>query len=124
MLRKLSGFAETTALHPSGNWRVFNWRPVIDALMRVKHEAEPMPRGAVSLKIDGCEEVLRLVVDDRGARCESGDGEPDLTIDHLAAHTLLFGPTPPSMVMPLPESARILSAWCPLPLAISPQDKV
>lgn len=124
VLRRLNGFAETTSLNPSGNWRVFNWRPVIDALMRVKHEAEPMPHGAVTLQIDGCEEVLRLVVDEKGACCEAGDGEADLTVDHLAVHPLLFGPTSPSMVMPLPEPARILSAWCPLPLGISPQDKV
>lgn len=123
-LRQLVGFAETTALGPSGNWRVFNRRPVIDALMRIKHEAEPMPQGSVSLRIDGCGEVLRLVVDDRGARCESGDGPADLTVGHLAAHPLLFGPTPPGAVMPLPPKARMLSAWCPLPLGISPQDKV
>ena len=124
VLRRLSGFAETTSLNPSGNWRVFNRRPVVDALMRVKHEAEPMPHGSVTLQIDGCKDVLRLVVDEKGARCESGDGEPDLSVDHLAAHPLLFGPLPPSMVMPLPSAARILSAWCPLPLGISPQDKV
>jgi hypothetical protein len=92
--------------------------------MRAKHEAEPMPYGAVTLRIKGCEEVLRLVVDEKGARCESCDGQPDLTVDHLAAHPLLFGPTSPSMVMPLPPAARMLSAWCPLPLGISPQDKV
>ncbi len=124
VLSKLIGFAETTALHPSGNWRVFNWRAVLDALMRVKHGAEPMPHGSLSLGIDGCGEVLRLIVDGQGARCEAGDGKPDLTVDHLAAHPLLFGPMPPSMVMPLPSAARMLSAWCPLPLGISPQDKV
>lgn len=124
VLRSLGGFAGTTSLAPSGNWRVFNWRPVLDALMRVKHEAEPMPPGSVTLRIEGCETVLRLIVDEKGARCESCDGQPDLTVDHLAAHPLLFGPTSPSMVMPLPPVARMLSAWCPLPLGISPQDKV
>lgn len=123
-LRKLSGFAETTAIHPSGNWRVFKWRPVLDALMRIKDEAEPMPHGSVSLQIEGCPEVLRLIVDGQGARCEIYEGAADLAVDHLAAHPLLFGPIPPSVVMPLPEAARILSAWCPLPLGISPQDKV
>lgn len=123
-LRALSGFAESTAISAVGNWQVFNWRSVIDALMRVRHNAEPMPLGAVSLRIEGCESLLRLIVDEKGARCVSCDGEPDLTVSHLAAHRLLFGPTPPSIVMPLPLTARLLSAWCPLPLGISPQDKV
>jgi predicted acetyltransferase len=123
-LRALSGFAETTTLGPSGNWQVFNWVRVVDALMRIKHAAEPMSHGSVTLEIDEQMQRIRLVVDDQGARCEPSDGPAVLKIDSLAAIPLLFGPLPPAVTMPLPPDASLLSSWCPLPLGISPQDKV
>ncbi len=122
--RRLLSFAELSAVGASGNWQVFNWPIVIDALMRAKHVNEPMAEGAVTVQVEGQEAALRMVVDASGARCESHDGRADVTVDPLAAIPLLFGPLPPAAVMPLPKSARMLSAWCPLPLGISPQDKV
>lgn len=119
-LRALIGFAETTSTAPSGNWRIFNWQKVVDALIRAKQMHEPMPAGSVAVQIGDEQGPVYIRNVDEG-----GGGASDvLKLDPLAAVPLLFGPQSPASVQPLPESARMLAAWCPLPLGISPQDKV
>lgn len=124
VLRRLGEFAETVTTEPTGNWRIFDWPRVVDALLKAQHAASPLMHGSVSLGIGDTATVFRLTVDDQGARCESVKGPADLTADPLTMTRLLFGPLPSSAVMQLPPAASILSAWCPLPLGFSPQDKV
>lgn len=119
-LRALIGFAETTNVGPSGNWRVFNWQKVVDALMRAKHACEPMPAGSVAIQIGEEQEPVCI----QNGQESRGAHPADLKIDPLAAVPLLLGPQSPASVEPLPEAARMLAAWCPLPLGISTQDKV
>jgi len=96
----------------------------VDALLKAQHAATPLISGTVVVGVDDLSLRMRLTVDGHQARCEQCDDSTDLSTNAPEMTRLLFGPLPPSSVMPLADSARILSAWCPLPLGISPQDKV
>ncbi len=124
ILRRLNSFSETTRIQPGGNWQVFNWAKVLDALLKSKHNAEPLPDGEAVLAIEGEKDAIQINVDGDQARCEATDQAPDLSLSRLQAVQALFGPGPPATVIKLPGSASLLSAWCPLPLGISIQDHV
>ncbi len=124
ILHRLVGFAENVTIGPTGNWRVFNWVKLVDALLKVQHAASPLLPGTVVVGVDDEDLRLCLTVDEQGARCESCGEPADISADALTVTRLLFGPLSPSAVMPIQKRATILSTWCPLPLGISPQDKV
>ncbi len=124
VLRRLNQFAEYTRVETGGNWQIFNWPHVLDTLFKAQHASSALPPGSVVLSIDGLSQSLSLTVDTTGARCETTDSVPGLTVDSLTATRVLFGPAPPATVISLPDNAAMLAAWCPLPLGISPQDKV
>jgi len=124
ILRRLNTFAESTRYLPNGNWQVFNWAKVLDALIKSKHAAEPMPGGEVVLAIEGETDAFKIMVDGDQARCEAADQTPNLSLSPLKAVQALLGPGSPSTVIELPKTASLLSAWCPLPLGISTQDHV
>jgi len=123
-LRRLNAFAEYTRIETGGNWQVFNWPHVLDTLLKAQHAANTIPQGKVVLKIEDQPQTLVLTVDAAGARCEHSDHSPDLSLDPFTATRLLFGPAAPATIMPLPDSAAILAAWCPLPLGFSNQDHI
>jgi predicted acetyltransferase len=124
VLRRLNGFAEHMRIEAGGNWQIFNWVRVVDALLKARHTAGPLAHGSLVLGIEGAASAISLTVDSDGAHCRATDRDPDLSLDPLTATRLLFGPGPTSAVLPLPQSASILAAWCPLPLGFSHQDHV
>ena len=120
--RRLGQIAESTNVTPSCNWQVFNWPRTVDALLRQRHKAMALPTGSVIIRINNG--AIRLSVDGDSAVCATTNEEPHFETDPCTAVRLLFGPTPPSGVLRLPQAAAILEAWCPLPLSISNQDRV
>jgi len=124
VLRGLNEFAEMLRIESAGNWQVFNWAPVLDALLKAQHAADPLPQGSVTIGIEDPASTILLAVDADGPRCQATDAKPDVSLDRLTATRLLFGPGPTSTVMTLPASASILASWCPLPLGISDLDHV
>lgn len=121
--RALGAFAESARAGTTGNWLIFDWRGVLDALMRLKGQAGGLADGVVRLDIDGYG-PLRLVAEGGQGRCEQGSGAADLSCDAATALRLLMGPLPPSQVVELPPAALPLEGWCPLPLYWSKVDGV
>jgi predicted acetyltransferase len=124
VLRRLNGFADSLHVLPEGNWQIFDWSRVVDALLKAQHKANPLPHGSTVLNIGETPSEIMLTVDAEGARCQMTDREPDFVLDTFSATRLLFGPGPASAATRLPSSASILSAWCPLPLGFSHQDHI
>ena len=79
--------------------------------------------GVVSVSIEDYG-VLEIEVNDNEADCHLVSGTAAIECDSLLAHRLLFGPLKPSEVIELPAAARLLDAWCPLPLYWPTQDRV
>jgi predicted acetyltransferase len=124
ILRHLHGFAETLHLYHEGNYQVFDWVKVVDALLKLKHETEPLIDGNVTIRIADADVTLALMIDGDLARCEATDKEPDINLDSLTAIRVLFNLGGPASVIQVPGRASALTAWCPLPLGFSWQDHV
>ena len=124
MLRQLNRIAESLHLYHTGNYQVFQWVKVLDALLKAKHADGPLPDGAVVLRIEDARVTLSMVVDGGSAGCQQTDRAPDLTLDSRTAMRALFSLDAPASVVELPQRASILSAWCPLPMGFSNQDRV
>lgn len=123
LVRRLGQFCEGMNIRPSGNWQVFAWAEVLDALLKLKHSTAPLVSGAVVIGIEGYGR-LRLEVDGGRAGCALTDERPDLECAAPMALRLLCGPLAPWQVMPLPQRAALLESWCPLPLVWARQDGV
>lgn len=119
----LGQISEHVRVKESGNWQVFDWITVTDALMKTRCLSGLMADGAVVVDIDGYD-AMRMYVDGAEAGCVATDARPDVTCDAPTAMRLLFGPLLPSLVMPLPAQAKAFESWCPLPLSIRWQDQV
>jgi predicted N-acetyltransferase YhbS len=114
---------EQAEVRASGNWQIFDWVAVVDALLQAQHLTAPLVKGTVVLGIEGYG-ALQLQVDGGAARCIATDAAADLLCDAPTAMRLLFGPLPPTHVLPLPAAAAPLESWCPLPLTWTSQDGV
>jgi predicted N-acetyltransferase YhbS len=123
MIHNLAQFSEQISARISGNWQVFDWSTVTDALMKMRRLRGPMLEGSVVVGIAGYGAV-RLEVAGGEARCVMTDEQPDVHGDASSVMRLLFGPLAPSFVMPLPAEAALLESWCPLPLNWARQDGV
>ncbi|MEX0885930.1 MAG: GNAT family N-acetyltransferase [Phycisphaeraceae bacterium] len=121
--RRLASLAERVRVADSGNWQVFNWPVVIEALMHAAHATQPLMAGEVVLAIEDAG-ALRLAVTGEGPACEPTRARPAMTLDAATATRLLFGPLRPREVVTLPADAAALEAWCPLPLALGRLDHV
>ena len=123
--RDLAEICEQTTIHASGNWQVFEWVEVVDALMKVQRLSRQMPEGSIAVEIEGYGKI-RLQVKAGEASCkEAGEREkPHVHCDAATAMRLLFGPLAPSQVAALSKEATGLDAWCPLPLFWARQDGV
>ena len=115
MLSMLDDICEGASVEHSGNWQVFDWVGVIEALLRARLSRSSLVDGEVVLSIEGCG-AIEIAVSGGEAHCRKTDRAPSLHCDALQAHRLLFGPLPPSQVMELPAGGHLLEAWCPLPL--------
>jgi predicted N-acetyltransferase YhbS len=123
LARKLGEICEDQRIVMSGNWRIFDWVTVADALMKMRRAIGPMAEGRVVVEIDGYG-TIELSVDGEEAACIASDAAHDLHCSPPAAMRLLFGPLRPSLVLPVPERAAPLESWCPLPLGWCRQDGV
>ena len=122
-LQRFADISENTTLTRSGNWQVFDWERVVATLLKTRLAHSPIMEGVVSVSIEGYG-VLEIEVNDNEADCHLVSGTAAIECDSLLAHRLLFGPLKPSEVIELPAAARLLDAWCPLPLYWPPQDRV
>ncbi len=123
LIHRLGRICESTSVKSSGNWQVIDWAAVTDALMKMRRLSGPMADGAVVVGIKDYG-AIRLQADRDEAGCAAADEDPDVSCDAPTAMRLLFGPLPPSLVMPLPEVAAPLESWYPLPLTWKRQDGV
>jgi len=115
LMHHLGQFCEQVSPRTSGNWQVFDWVTVTDALMKLRRQIGPLVEGSVVIDIAKYG-AIRLSVDGTQASCTATSDEPDLRCDASTAMRLLFGPLPPSLVLALPAAAAALESWCPLPL--------
>ena len=119
----LGDISESVSIVHSGNWQVFDWERVVDALLKARLTRSFLADGKLALSIEGYG-AIEIEVGDGEAHCRRITGPPALRCDALLAHRLLFGPLRPSQVMPLPPEAQPLEAWCPMPLCWPEQDHV
>ncbi len=125
LLRELAENSERMEICQARNWRVFEWDAVVEALMRLRHQSKSLPDGSVTIAINGWG-AMELSVDRENAGCRKVHEPADLHLvcDPDVAMRLLFGPLVPSQILPLRDEARVLEAWCPLPLMLPHQDCV
>ena len=123
LLHSLSQVAETMRLGDAGNWQIFDWPAVLEAVMHAAHAARPLVSGEVVAEIEGAGAV-RLAMTGDGPVCEPTHARPALSVDAATATRMLFGPLRPSDVVSLPGEAAVLEAWCPLPLSLPRLDHV
>ncbi|MFA6111425.1 MAG: GNAT family N-acetyltransferase [Candidatus Latescibacterota bacterium] len=121
--RLLGRYCERIVVQPSGNWQMFDWPGVLDALLKARPLSGPVLEGEVVVKVEGIG-GLKLYVDGGEVGCKSTDDEPAVQCDPLTAMRLFFGPLAPSQIMALPAAAALLDQWCPLPLFWPSQDGV
>lgn len=123
ILSLLGDICESTTIIHSGNWQVFDWKSVIDTLLKAQLSRSSLVDGTVRLSVAGFG-VLEIEVNDGEAACRVVTGSSTIHCEALTAHRLLFGPLKPSQVVKLPAGAETLEAWCPLPLYWPTQDRV
>lgn len=123
LVRRVARFCEESNTEASGNWQIFDWALVCDALMQLRRLSGPMLSGSVVVAIDD-RIHLRLEADRDACRCTVTEGPADVQLDAATAMRVLFGPLAASQTVELPTSAAVLDHWCPLPLYLPRQDKV
>ncbi len=120
--RAVGAIAERVSVNGSGNWQVYDWETTLTALLTVLHEGSGMIEGSVVIGIDG--DGYELTVDGQDVRCIRTSLDPALTTTWQEAHRLLFGPGLASTVLEIPDAAKLLEAWTPLPLGFMRADSV
>lgn len=103
------------------NWLVLNWEKTMETLLKAKNMYCSLPNGEAVINIKGFGAVKLSKTKDK-IICKKTDEESGLILEPWEAARLLFGPLEPRYSMDLPEEAKIISAWCPLPLYSSKQD--
>ena len=120
--RLLGGMAEAVNVSGSGNWQIYDWETTLDALMKVKRETHRIEEGEVNVEVDS--DTFKLFVTTDRTGCVKTDDAPDLALTVFEAHRLLFGPSRPVDVVEIPDRARMLNTWMPLPLGFMRADSV
>ncbi len=124
-LQPLIDMAEVVSLEESGNWQIFDWPAVTEALLRLSMRRRPLLDGRVVLEAQGHAGVRFEISVERGnPACHKTNATPHLSADACLLTRALFGPLSPSQVLAVPPRAAILEQWCPLPLFLSHQDCV
>ena len=120
--RALGNIAENVSVNGSGNWQVFDWETTLTALLTVQHRGRGLIEGSVVIGID--EATFEMTVDGQHVRCERVEIAPSISMSWKEAHRVLFGPAPASTVLEIPDAAKLLEAWTPLPLGFMRADSV
>ncbi|WP_432799178.1 GNAT family N-acetyltransferase [Poriferisphaera sp. WC338] len=123
-LRQLGTCAESITLQSSGNWQIFDWLATLSTLLNARCRISHMIDGKVNIEISDIGRRYSLSVAHNHASVSLTEEEPQLTATSEQWMRILFGPTQPSGVISIPYNARILDAWCPLPLSLMPIDHV
>jgi predicted acetyltransferase len=123
LARMLGAYCESASARPTGNWQIFDWAGVVEALLHARRLGGTLLEGAVVIAIGGYG-ALELRVEGERTTCVRTAAPADLQCDAYTAMRLLFGPLPASRVLALPASAAVLEQWCPLPLSWPHQDGV
>ncbi len=118
---ELGRVAEGYRVRPSGNWRIFDWEPVLGALLAWRHRATGLSPGEIIVGIEGYGQ-LRLAVSAEGTVCERTEAAAAVEMSAAVAMRTLFGPLPPWASGAITGS--VLDGWCPLPLFMPRQDGV
>ena len=121
LIFRFGTIAESMVIKDAHNWSVINWPLVLQSLLVVKNRLTPLLNGELVVGISGFGN-LRLSVAGENVSCKMTDEEPALKLNPSVAMRLFFGPLDPALVVKLSGEARILKAWCPLPLWMSTQD--
>ena len=124
-IARLSRHCQSLSLNPTSQFKIISWARLINALGRVRSRMKPLTDGECVVDIpDEARFILR--VKGGALSCEETALPADLTLDHLTATRLLFGPLPPEAVLPDlgGKSGAMLSALLPLPLSWNGQDRV
>jgi predicted N-acetyltransferase YhbS len=126
LVSALGPVAESLSLGENGNWLVLDWVTVLDTILGAVAEQVPdaMPPGSVVLEVTETGDRLELWVDGAHGGCTTSRRRPAVALPGATLVRLLFGPLPPTAVVPLPADAAALAAWCPLPLGVPRQDQV
>ena len=122
LARALGTICEDASVADSSNWQVFDWVTTLGALLNVKQATTGLADGRVCVRIGN--ETLNLCMDGGQVSCEVSGETPDLALAPFEAHRLLFGPALPGHVVEIPDQARILESWLPLPLGFGRADSV
>ena len=119
----LGRIAESFSTGCTGNWQIFNWVATLDALLKVRATVGPLVDGRAVIAIEDYGHIS-LEVAGGEAVCTASKDAADLHAGAFTAHSLFFGPLPPSAVVDLPAQLTALEQWCPLPLFWAKQDGV
>lgn len=115
--RCLGGFAEEYTLTDNGNWRIFNWEKVLQALLKIKNTQHPLRDGSLVIGIDGYGAIY-ISVKPGTIECGKTTAKPDLELDTFYAMRILLGHFPAVFVKKMPQGVRELAEdWFPLPLS-------
>ena len=120
--RSLGALADKSELSCCGNWQVFDWPALLDAVLGERARGGSLPNGEVVLDIAGAGR-LRLWVDGTVGGCAETGDPPQAVLDPVTAKRALCGPLPAHLAGSAPLPAT-LESWCPLPLHIPSPDRV
>lgn len=124
-IARLSRHCQSLSLNPASQFKIISWARLINALGRVKGRMRALTDGECVVDIP---DEVRFILRVKGGAfsCDETALPADLTLDHLTATRLLFGPLPPEAVLPDlgGKSGAMLSALLPLPLSWNGQDRV
>ena len=115
-MRHLDTIAEVTTVQRCGNWQVFDWPAVLQALLSERARSGDAESGTLVLQIGDADRLL-LRVDAMKASAEATAEPAQITLDPQTAVRSLFGPLRPSW----PRGA---ASWFPLPVHLPHTDRV
>lgn len=122
---RLSRHCQTLSLNPASQFKIISWARLINALGRVRSRMRALTDGECVVDIP---DEVRFILRVKGGAfsCDETALPADLTLDHLTATRLLFGPLPPEAVLPDlgGKSGAMLASLLPLPLSWNGQDRV
>jgi predicted N-acetyltransferase YhbS len=131
-LEALAAFAEDYRISAAYSFAVFDWQPLLSALLRLKSEAGrpaspcALPEGEAVFRIEGkegSESPFRIAVQDGKARVSPDSGEGATVLSPLQAIRLFFSPLSP-WASPVLRRNPFLQGILPLPLFFENPDGV
>ena len=124
--RRLFGacaLADSTRVQCCGNWQVFDWPAVLDALLAERARSEALPAGEAVVQIAGAGR-LRLWVDDATGGCEPTNAAPQIRLTAAEALRAFGGPLRGAFPASGGSVPANLGSWCPLPFHIPSADRL